>query len=155
MHLETPTPLQSEHQALYAEIHTAAKRTGRSGKAARLVERLMEQHFAREEEFVFPPLGLLPELAQGKVAQEMAAAVVMAARVQDELPNLLAVQRVIAAALEELMAHAEEDGHAELVAFGEKLLLHEEIEREVSYPTAMLIGKYLQLRLKEQEAVAI
>ena len=154
MHLETPTPLQSAHQALYAEINIAAKLAGRTGKAARLVARLIERHFAQEEAFVFPPLGLLPELAQGKAGKEMAAATVMAARLQDELPNLLAVQRVIVAALEELMAHAEEDGHAELVGFAEKLLLHEEIEREVSYPTAILIGKYLQLQLKDQESVA-
>jgi len=97
---------------------------------------------------VFPPLGLLPALAQGTIEPEMAAAVVMAAKLHDEMPNLLAVQRTIVAALEELMAVAEEEGHAELVGFAENLMLHEEIEREVSYPTAILIGKYLQLRLK-------
>ncbi|MBK5105442.1 MAG: hypothetical protein JJE42_14430, partial [Burkholderiales bacterium] len=75
-------------------------------------------------------------------------------RLHDELPNLLAVQRVIVAALEELMVVAEEEGHAELVGFAENLMLHEEMERDVSYPTAILIGKYLQLRLKTQEESA-
>lgn len=148
MELKTPTPLQSEHQALYADIHAAAKLEGRTGKAARLVARLLERHFALEDEFVFPPLGLLPALAQGTVEPEMAAAVVMATKLHEEMPNLLAVQRVIAAALEELMTAAEEEGHPELVGVAEQLMLHEEIEREVSYPTAILIGKYLQLRLK-------
>lgn len=148
MELKTPTPLHSEHQALCAEINAATKFEGRTGKAARLVARLVERHYAQEDEFVFPPLGLLPELAQGTIEPEMAAAVVMATRLHDELPNLLAVQRVIVAAVEELMTHAEAEGHAELVGFAEKLMLHEEIEREVSYPTAILIGKYLQLRLK-------
>ena len=97
---------------------------------------------------LFPPLGLLPALAQGTVEPEMAAAVVMVTKLHDEMPNLLAVQRVIAAALEELMTVAEEEGHAELVGFAEQMMLHEEMEREVTYPTAILIGKYLQLRLK-------
>src|SRR3972149_322479 len=148
MELKTPTPLQSEHQALYAEIHAAAKFEDRTGKAARLVARLLERPFALEDEFVFPPRGLLPALAQGTVEPEMAAAVVMVTKLHDEIPNLLAVQRVIAAALEELMTVAEEEGHAELVGFAEQMMLHEEMEREVTYPTAILIGKYLQLRLK-------
>lgn len=148
MELKTPTPLQSEHQALYAEINAAAKLDDRTGKAARLVARLLERHFALEDEFVFPPLGLLPALAQGTIEPEMAAALVMTKRLNDELPNLIAVQRVIIAALEELMTVAEEEGHAELVGFAENLMLHEEMERDVSYPTAILIGKYLQLLLK-------
>ncbi len=150
MELNTPTPLKSEHEALHAEINRAVKLEDRTGKATRLVARLIERHFAREEEFALPPLGLLPLLAQGTVEQEMAAAITMAAKLHDELPNLLAEQHVIVAALEELMAAAENEGHAELVGFAERLMLHEEIEQQVSYPTAILIGKYLQLRLKTE-----
>jgi hypothetical protein len=148
MELKTPTPLKSEHQALYAEINKAAKLGDRTGNATRLVARLIERHFAKEEEFVLPPLGLLPDLAEGTIEPQMAAAITMAAKLHDQLPDLLAEQRVIVAALEELMATAESEGHAELVGFAEKLMLHEEIEEHVSYPTAILIGKYLQLRLK-------
>lgn len=148
MELKTPVPLQSAHQALHAEIAKAAKLEGRAGTAARLTERLIERHFAKEEQFVLPPLGLLPSLAHGTIEQEMAAAITLAAALHDQLPDLLAEQRVIIAALEELMAAAEDEGHAELVEVAEKMMLHEEIERQVSYPTAILIGKYLQLRLK-------
>jgi hypothetical protein len=148
MKLKTPTPLESEHQALRAEINRAAKLEGRTGEATRLVARLIERHFAKEEEFALPPLGLLPALAQGPIEPGMEAAITMAARLHDELPNLLAEQRVIAAALEELMTAAESEGHTELVGLAEELMLHEEIEREVTYPTAILIGKYLQWRLK-------
>jgi len=78
MELSTPTPLKSEHEALHAEINRAAKLEDRTGKATRLVARLIERHFAREEEFTLPPLGLLPSLAQGTVEQEMAAAITIA-----------------------------------------------------------------------------
>ncbi len=148
MELNTPIPLKSEHEALYAEVNRAVRLEDCTGKATRLVARLIERHFAREEEFALPPLGLLPSLAEGTVEQEMAAAITMAAKLHDELPNLLAEQRVIVAALEELMAAAENEGHAELVGFAGRLMLPEEIERQVSYPMAILIGKYLQLRLK-------
>ena len=148
MELKTPTPLESEHQALYAEINQAVKLQGRTGNATRLIARLIERHFAKEEEFVLPPLGLLPALAEGTIEPQMAAAITMAAKLHDQMPDLLAEQRVIVAALEELMAAAENEGHAELVEFAEKLMLHEEIERELSYPAAILIGKYLQLRFK-------
>jgi hypothetical protein len=148
MELRTPTPLKSEHEALHAELMQAVKLQARTGKAARLVARLIERHFAKEEEFALPPLGLLPAMAQGAIEPAMAAAITMAARLHDELPDLLAEQRAVIAALEELMAAAESEGHAELVGFAEKLMLHEEIERQVSYPTAILIGKYLQLRLR-------
>lgn len=148
MELKTPTHLKTEHEALYAELNAACKLEGRTGKAARLVARLLERHFALEDEFVFPPLGLLPALAQDKIEPEMAAAVAMTTRLHDEMPNLLAVQRTIVAALEELMSVAEEEGHAELVGFAENLMLHEEVERDVAYPAAILVGKYLQLKLK-------
>ena len=148
MEIETPIPLKSEHQALYAEINQAAKLEGRTGSAARLVARLVEPHFAKEEQFALPPLCLLPALSQGTIEPQMAAAITLAAKLHHQLPDLLAEQHVIAAALEELMATAETDGHPELIGFAEKLMLHEEIERQVSYPTAILIGKYLQLRLR-------
>jgi len=148
MNLRTPDSMKTEHESLFAEITAAGKLGGETGKAARLVARLLERHFALEDEFVFPPLGLLPELAQGTIEPEMAAAITMTARLHDEMPNLLAVQRAIVAALEELVAVAEAEGHAELVGFAENLMLHEEMERDVAYPAAILIGKYLQMRLK-------
>ena len=146
MDLSTPTPLKSEHEALYAEIKAATRLHGRTGDAAQLLARLVEQHFAREEAFVLPPLGLLPDLAQGTLEQPMAAAIPLAIRVRDELPDLLAEQRVIVAAVEALMAVAEEQDQGQLAALAERLMLHEEIERRVSYPTSILIGSYLQLK---------
>jgi len=148
MELKTPASLKTEHEGLFAEITAAGKLEGDTGKAARLVARLLERHFALEDEFVFPPLGLLPALAQDKLEPEMAQAVVMTTRLHDEMPNLLAVQRAIVAALEELVRVAEAEGHSELVTFAENLMLHEEMERDMAYPAAMLIGKYLQMKLK-------
>ncbi len=148
MNLEAPTPLVLTHQALLAEVKAAAKLDGRTGKAARLVARLLPPHYAKEEEFALVPLGLLPALAQGEIEPQMAAAITRAKRLHEELSDLLAERRAIAAAVEELAAAAEADGHAELVGLAERLLLHEETKEQVWYPTAILVGKFLQLRLK-------
>lgn len=146
MDLKPPTLLKSEHEALYADVKEAARLRGRTGDAAKLLARLVEQHFAREEAFVLPPLQLLPDLAQGTMAQWMAQAIPLANRVRDELPDLLAEQRAIVGAVEQLMAAAEVEGHTQLVGLAEKLMLHEEIEQRVTYPTSVLIGSYLQLK---------
>ena len=149
MNLKTPTQLMLMHQALHADINDASRLRGRTGKAAKLVARLIGPHYAKEEEFALPPLGLLPALAAGTIEPQMAAAVTLAKRLHNELPDLLAERHAIVAALEELMAAAEAEGHAELVGRAERLMLHEETEEQVSYPTVILIGKYLQLRLKD------
>ena len=149
MNLKTPTQLMLMHRALHADINDASRLRGRTGKAAKLVARLIGPHYAKEEEFALPPLGLLPALAAGTIEPQMAAAVTLAKRLHEQLPDLLAERHAIVAALEELMAAAEAEGHAELVGRAERLMLHEETEEQVSYPTVILIGKYLQLRLKD------
>lgn len=144
MELITPAPLKSQHDALLADIKPAAKLKGKSGECARRLARLIKQHFAREETFVLPPLGLLPQLAQEGIEAAMIEAIALAYRVRDELPDLLAEQRAIVAALEDLLRAADTDGQSQLVEFGERLLLHEEIEQRVTYPASILVGHYLQ-----------
>ena len=145
---KAPPVLLLAHQALRDDINAAAKLGGRTGKTAQRVARLIQPHYAKEEEFALAPLALLPDLAQGTIAPPMAAAITLAAQLHDAMPDLLAERHMIIAALEELMAAAEAEGHAELVGRAKRLMLHEEHEEQVSYPTAILIGKYLQLRLK-------
>jgi hypothetical protein len=149
MDLRTPVTLKLEHQTLYAEVRQYAKRGGSAGKAARLLARLMRTHFAAEEKFALPPLGLLPALAEGTIEPRMAAAITLAKKLHAELPNLLGQRHAIVAAVEELIAAAADEGQSEMVGFAERLMLHEQTEEQVSFPTAILIGKYLQLRLKD------
>ena len=40
----------------------------------------MKAHFAKEVEFVFPPLGILPDLAKGQITPEMKPAIAMGER---------------------------------------------------------------------------
>jgi hypothetical protein len=49
--------------------------------------------------------------------------------------------------LDNLMEVARNENQAQVVEFAEKLKLHAKTEEEVTYPTALLIGEYLKLKL--------
>jgi hemerythrin superfamily protein len=73
----------------------------------------------------------------------------MTDRLKAELPQMLAEHKAIVMALKNLIAVAEEEDAPELVRFAEKLMLHAQNEEEVAYPTAILVGEYLKLRLPD------
>ena len=51
-------------------------------------------------------------------------------------------------ALDELAVIAEEDGALDLVEFAERLKLHTQVEEDVLYPAALLVGSYVKLQLR-------
>lgn len=64
-----------------------------------------------------------------------------------ELPQMLEEHKAIVAALEKLKETARQEKKPEVVHFAEKLVLHAQTEEQVSYPTTILIGEYLKLKL--------
>jgi hypothetical protein len=60
---------------------------------------------------------------------------------------MLAEHRDIVAALEALVDAAKAENKPDYVHFAEKLMAHARTEEEVSYPTALLIGRYLKTAL--------
>ncbi len=152
MEIKTPSPLAMEHQALLAELNMARRLGGHTGEAADRIERMMQTHIAKEEEFALPPLGLLQELASGHLEAGMMAAAYLAETLEKELPNLLAEHRMITAALEELMAAASREGHQQVAFFAEKMMLHSRAEELVTYPAAILVGRYLKMCDKNKSA---
>jgi hypothetical protein len=108
---------------------------------------VLQPHFAKEEEFALPPLGLLPALAAGRVMPEMREAVAMADRMKRELARMRDEHRAIVAGLRVLVEAAREEGRPECIRLARRLTLHAQAEEEVFYPAAILIGEYLKLRL--------
>jgi hypothetical protein len=53
----------------------------------------------------------------------------------------------ILAALEKLIEAAKAEDKPDIVRFAEKLMLHAQTEEQVSYPTALLIGRYVKTKL--------
>ena len=142
-----PEPLKLEHEELHAQLLKATQAPGQVGAAAREVARVLHAHFEKEEEYALPPLGLLPLLAQGKVTPDMAGVLKMTDKLKAELPQMLKEHGAIVAALRALIEAANRENVPEAAHFAEKLMLHARTEEEVSYPTTILIGEYLRLRL--------
>ena len=64
-----------------------------------------------------------------------------------ELPHMLEEHKAIVAALEKLIAASKQEKKMEHARFAEQLMLHAQTEEQVSYPTTILIGEYLKLKL--------
>jgi len=147
MELETPRSLKKEHDELHAQLARAKEVGGAAGTAAKLVAKVLHPHFVKEEEYALPQLGLLSVLAEGKILQEMEAAVAMSDRLKADLPHMLLEHKQIVVALEALIDAAILEGKTEILPFAEKLKLHAQNEEEVLYPASILIGEYLKLKL--------
>lgn len=142
-----PQPLQQEHEELHAELRDATQAGGAVGEAARALAKLMHPHFVKEDEFALPPLGLLQRLTKGEVTTEMADVLKLTDRLATELPAMLAEHKTIVAALERLVAEAQQAGRSDIVGFAHKLMLHAQAEEQVMYPAALLVGRFVRQQL--------
>ncbi|HSD99754.1 MAG TPA: hemerythrin domain-containing protein [Burkholderiales bacterium] len=147
MEFVIPRPLKLEHDELHEQLRKATRESGSLGEAGEAVAKLMHPHFVKEEEYALPPLGLLPLLAAGKVTPDMAAVLPMTDKLKAELGQMLAEHKSIVVALRNLADAAKRANKPEYAEFADKLILHAQTEEEVSYPTAILIGEYLKLKL--------
>jgi hypothetical protein len=64
---EMPASIKKEHEYLLDEIGKIALLEDSTGKATVKLNELMQHHFKEEENYVLPPLGQLPLLAEGKI----------------------------------------------------------------------------------------
>lgn len=146
--LRTPFSLNQEHEELYARLAKATRAGGQTGNAAQALARILHPHFAKEEQYALPPLELLPELAAGRISSEMSRILVMTDKLENDLDEMLGEHRAAATALNHLVEAAKQEGKPEYEEFAEQLRLHVRTEEEILYPAAILVGKYLRLRLR-------
>lgn len=144
MTLTSPAVIKAEHEELHNDLRRAVKAEGATGEAAREVARLMHPHFIKEEEYALPPLALLPRLAAGEIEPSMYEAIALTDRLEADLPSMLAEHKQIVAALDRLTRAATAEGKTEQAAFAQRLISHAQIEETVSYPAALLVGRYLK-----------
>jgi hypothetical protein len=151
MIFQIPPTLKAEHEELHRELARATKAGGRTGEAAKTVAKLMHPHFLKEEEYALPPLALLSSLSEGKIEAEMVAVLKMTDKLEADLPHMLGEHEHIVKALQQLVEAAKAEDKPEYVRFAEKLMAHARTEEEVSYPTAVLIGRYIKAVLPIQQ----
>lgn len=147
MKFTIPQPLVAEHEELHAELEHAMQAGGKTAEAAKAVAAVLHPHFVKEEAYALPPLGLLPALAKGVVTPDMAQVLPLTDELKHELPQMLAEHKEIVAALERLKIAARAENHLEIENFAQALVQHALTEEQVTYPTAILIGEYVKLKL--------
>src|SRR5579871_1618659 len=79
---EIPQSVRLEHEDTLQQLAVLARRPGPVGVEARKALELFKRHIKREEEYILPPLALLPRLADGKATPDMKWAIAMADRVK-------------------------------------------------------------------------
>jgi hypothetical protein len=147
MKFEIPNPMKVEHDELHADLVKATKAGGQTAEAAKIVAKVLHSHFVKEEEYALPPLGLLTALSEGRFEPGMAEVLKMTDKLEAELPTMLSEHKNIVAALEKLIEAAKTENRPDIVHFAEKLMLHAQTEEQVSYPTSLLIGRYVKSKL--------
>lgn len=148
--MKAPPSLRREHEELHADLASAGKMPGALGEAARRVARIMHPHFLREDEYAVPPLSLLPRLAKGQVTPDMADVLPLVARLKEEMPLMIEEHRAILGAVREFAIIAEKEGDETCIRFAAELMVHAQLEEEVLYPAAVLVGEYVKAMLHPQ-----
>jgi hypothetical protein len=142
-----PKALVAEHEVLHAELVKLTLRRGKVGEVARTVATLLHPHFVKEEEFALPPLGLLAEIAGGRVTPEMRDVLPLTDKLRAELPQMLAEHKMVVGALRRLAAAAKQEKKPEAARFAEALRLHALSEEQILYPAALLVGECIRARI--------
>lgn len=145
--LGVPQSLTLEHEAVVDELMGLVARGGSVGAAATKALPLMKTHFAKESEFVFPPLGLLPDLAKGLIAPDMKAAMGMAERAKAAEQQLWDEHAQITSLMNDIIAAAKVGNDKEVLNFATRVAAHSLNEMEVLFPTTIMIGDYLRAKM--------
>lgn len=148
--MKTPLSIRREHEELHADLARAEREPGPIGEAARKVARILHPHFLREDEYAIPPLALLPRLAKGLLTPDMADILPLVARLKEEMPLMIQEHRAIVGAVQELATAAESENDEKYIRFAAELLVHAQMEEEVLYPAAVLVGEYVKAKLHPQ-----
>jgi hypothetical protein len=144
--MKAPPSLRREHEELHADLGRASKMPGRLGETAREVARIMHPHFLREDEYAIPPLSLLPRLAKGQMTPDMADVLPLVERLKEEMPLMIEEHRAILGAVREFAKAAEAEGDEQCIRFAADLIVHAQLEEEVLYPAAILVGAYVKAK---------
>jgi len=136
-----------EHQELRDELFRAQRTGGQTGEAATAVMKVLFPHMVLEEEYAMPPLKLLQRLARGDVPPEMTRILPKTETLKAELPKMLEEHKQIVKALRDLIRAATEEKHTGFAQFATKMIAHAQLEEEMLYPAAILVGEYIKLKL--------
>lgn len=141
----TPTSIKKEHEYLLDLIRQLSTNEDSAGKAASKILVTMEHHFSEEENYVLPPLGILPLLAAGKLPSNPDSIITLTKKFESNAAHMIAEHQLIKAYVDEWI-NADGANRNEILFFTNELEAHARLEEEILFPTAILIGNFLQLK---------
>lgn len=147
---EVPSSIKKTHESLLEKVHKMTQFKDSSGRVAVKLEAMMRHHFGEEEDFVLPALGLLPMLANGEIPDQSKDIILLSEKAKREMNHMSAEHQLIDAYMEELKQASEIKNLPEIAEFEKEINKHANLEEEVLFPTSILIGDYLKLKLKGQ-----
>jgi hypothetical protein len=142
-----PQSLRVEHAETMERLTSLGKHPGPVGVVARKALETFRRHAAREEEFILPPLTLLPVLADGNVTPDMAWAVTMADRVKAEREQIFREHTEVTDILNALVVAATQARDNTAKEFAEAAAADSLNDVELLEPTVLLIGEYVRGKL--------
>lgn len=142
-----PQSLRIAHEETVEQLSILANRKGPVGEEARKALVVFKRHIDREQEFILPPLTLLPRLADGKVTPDMAWALPMLDRVRAEREEIFQEHTKITDALNALTVAAARAHDRTAKAFAESAAADSLNDMEVLEPTLLLLGDILHSKL--------
>jgi hemerythrin superfamily protein len=149
MEIKIPASLKAEHDELHEDLVRLTRSGGKTAEAAQAVAKVLHPHFVKEEELAMPPLGLLQALVEGPVRPEMAKVVELTDKLKQEMPAMLKEHEAIVGTLQTLARAGKQENKPQAEQFAEMLTQHAKTEEEILYPTAILVGEYIKLRLNK------
>lgn len=144
-----PTLLLNEHDSLLRDLKTISVHHDSTGRIAVELYDLLDHHFQEEEDYVLPPLGLLVSLSGDSLPENTTAILRMIDKLKAQSPHMSAEHQMIKLLVNDLRNTAKVEGHAEVEIFRNDLLKHAQMEEEILFPAALLIGEYLRIKTKD------
>ena len=141
MPLSAPASMEAEHEEIWQLLTSVQRLSGKTGSIAEKLAADLKTHIDKEESLALPLLGILVDLANGKLANATAKrAAETYVKFKKEYPGMLYGHKELVKVLDRLKRTGAEEGHLTAVRFAEKLVKHSQEEEEVLYPAALLAG---------------
>lgn len=143
---DVPSVILQDHRSFLKKLEKATVYQDSTGVAARKLYEVMEYHFREEEEYVFPPLGILPGISRGQMPDNSEEIFRLTEKFRKNEAVMLAEHQVISHYLQKMIRAAEIEGHQEFADFHTELEKHAALEEQILFPTVLMIGDYLKQR---------
>jgi hypothetical protein len=147
---QIPQSLQLQHTLTMEYLADLSRRSGPVGVEAGKLRALFQAHMAKENEFILPPLTLLPALARGQVTPDMKWAISMSDRVKAEQEDIFRSHIAVVEQAVALENAADNAGDETVRDWVRGAIIDDMGDLEVMEPMSALVGDLLRAKLPAQ-----